>query len=48
MALNRPPSREDRAWECDELGILVDYGEGEWRKYRVGTNKRVKNWSASA
>ncbi len=25
------------AWEGDEFGILVDYGEGQWRKYRVGT-----------
>jgi len=25
------------ALEGDEFGILVDYGEGEWRKYPVGT-----------
>jgi hypothetical protein len=24
-------------WEGDEFGILIDYGKGEWRKYRVGT-----------
>ncbi len=24
-------------WDCDDFGILVDYGHGEWRKYRVGT-----------
>ena len=29
------------AWEGDEFGILVDYGEGEWRKYRVGTRAKA-------
>ena len=29
-------------WEGDEFGILVNYGEGQWRKYRVGTLKEAR------
>jgi hypothetical protein len=29
------------AWESDEFGILIDYGEGQWRKYRVGTRQET-------
>ncbi len=29
------------AWEDDEFGILVEYGEGQWRKYRVGTRQEA-------
>ncbi len=24
-------------WGAEEFGVLIDYGNGEWRKYRVGT-----------
>jgi hypothetical protein len=29
------------AWESDEFGILIDYGDGQWRKYRVGTRQET-------
>jgi hypothetical protein len=25
------------SWDADDFGILIEYGDGEWRKYRVGT-----------
>jgi hypothetical protein len=24
-------------WDSDEFGVLIDYGNGEWWKYRVGS-----------
>jgi hypothetical protein len=29
------------AWAEDEFGVLVDYGDGTWRKYRVGTREQA-------
>ncbi len=29
------------AWDADEFGILIDYGDGQWRKYRVGTRQET-------
>ncbi len=25
------------AWDGDDFAIFIDYGGGEWRKYRVGS-----------
>ncbi len=25
------------SWDAGEFGILMDYGCGEWRRYRVGS-----------
>jgi len=30
------------SWDAEELGILIDYGKGEWRKYRVGTRDEAR------
>jgi hypothetical protein len=30
------------AWEEDVFGILVDYDDGGWRKYRVGTIEQAR------
>jgi hypothetical protein len=24
-------------WDSEEFGVFIDYGNGEWRKYRVGS-----------
>jgi hypothetical protein len=30
------------SWDAEDFGILIDYGEGEWRKYRVGTRDEAR------
>ncbi len=29
------------SWNSDEFGVLIDYGDGQWRKYRVGTHQEA-------
>ncbi len=30
------------SWDAEEFGILIDYGKGEWRKYRVGSRDEAQ------
>jgi hypothetical protein len=29
------------SWDGDDFGILIEYGGGQWRKYRVGTRAQA-------
>ena len=29
------------SWDGDDFEILIDYGDGQWRKYRVGTRAQA-------
>jgi hypothetical protein len=29
-------------WDGDDWGIFVDYGSGNWRRYRVGTRPQAE------
>jgi hypothetical protein len=29
-------------WDQQDFGLLLDYGDGTWRKYRVGTRDEAR------